>query len=47
MARPHHLPKMESLSRKLDEIKKSMGDGDADVPWDASGRPVLGGSSKK
>lgn len=47
MARPHHLPKMESLSKKLDEIKRSMGeDGDA-APWDTvSGRPILGGSKK-
>jgi len=48
MARPHHLPKMESLSRKLEEIKSSMGDFDgSSAPWDATGRPVLGGGSKK
>lgn len=47
MARPHHLPKMESLSRKLDEIKRSMGDDGEAAPWDAvSGRPILGGSKK-
>jgi hypothetical protein len=48
MARPHHLPKMESLSRKLEEIKSSMGEFDgSSAPWDATGRPVLGGVSKK
>jgi len=48
LARPHHLPKMESLSRKLEDIKKSMGDDGESAPWDtASGRPILGTSAKK
>ena len=46
MARPHHLPKMESLSRKLEEIKSSAGDGES-APWDATGRPVLGSQLAK
>lgn len=26
LARPHHIPKLDSLSKRLDEIRKTMGD---------------------
>ena len=44
IARPHHLPKMESLSSKLDEIRRNMElqqGADSEAPWDASGKPLM------
>ena len=41
VARPHHLPKLESLSIKMEEIRRNMlTEGvDSDAPWDTSGKP--------
>ena len=50
-ARPHHLPKMASLSggmsKRMDEIRKGLTDEDGAAPWDASGRPVEKKKKKK
>lgn len=44
VARPHHLPKMESLSTKLEEMRRNMSvnqeEGD-EAPWDTSGKPKM------
>lgn len=43
VARPHHVPKMDSsLSSKLKEIQDKMmlEQGDGDLAWDATGKPV-------
>eukprot|EP01033_Poteriospumella_lacustris_P009170 gene9170-6598_t len=42
-ALPHHLPKLDSLSHKLDDIRKTMGDNGLKAPWDLKGRPLGGG----
>ena len=52
MARPHHLPKLDSatalpMARKLEELRSSLSSGDADAPWDASGKPLQLLGSKK
>merc|ERR1711991_661019 len=41
VARPHHVPKLESLSTKMEELRRSMlSEGlDSDAPWDATGKP--------
>merc|ERR1711871_121887 len=44
VARPHHLPKMESLKSKMDELKRTIASSefseDNDAPWDSRGAPV-------
>ena len=48
VARPHHLPKMESLSSKLDDIRRNMVmSGESEMPWDATGRPTGKKKGKK
>ena len=49
VARPHHLPKSDSLSSKLDEIRRNMAlqGGEEEAPWDASGKPIKKKKSKK
>jgi len=57
MARPHHLPKMaipDSLSKKMEDIKRSMGGEEGQAAWDtttgrplAQGRQQLSGSEDK
>jgi len=42
VALPHHVPKMESLGSKLDDIRKNMGEQGLKAPWDGKGKPVLG-----
>lgn len=39
-ALPHHLPKLDALSHKLDDIRKNNGDGGLKAPWDSKGRPL-------
>jgi hypothetical protein len=41
-ALPHHLPKLDALSSKLDDIRKTMGDNGMKAPWDLKGRPLGG-----
>lgn len=40
--RAHHLPKLDSLSKRMDEIRSSMVNGTTDnaAPWDSLGRPL-------
>lgn len=49
MARPHHLPKMESLSKRMEEIRSTMnlGGGEDSAPWDSMGRPLATLGMKK
>lgn len=47
VARPHHIPKLDSLSNKLGDIKKTLGNEGLIAPWDPSGKPLLGGLGKK
>lgn len=51
-ALPHHIPKLDSLANKMDDIRKNMGDEGLKAPWDSKGRPLggistLGKDSKK
>lgn len=48
-ALPHHVPKVESLEKKMEEIRKNMGKDGMVAPWDARGKPLgsLGGGDKK
>jgi len=50
-ARPHHLPRMGSanvdLSKKMDDIRRGLADGDGDAPWDESGKPLPKKKKKK
>eukprot|EP01038_Epipyxis_sp_PR26KG_P013016 gene13016-17448_t len=39
-ALPHHIPKSDMLSKKLEDIRKNMGEGGMRAPWDAKGRPL-------
>ena len=39
-SRPHHIPKNDSLSRRLDEIRKNLGNDGLSAPWDAIGKPL-------
>jgi hypothetical protein len=43
-ARPHHLPKMgsmnDNLSKKMDDIRRGLADGDGEAPWDETGKPL-------
>lgn len=46
--RPHHLPKMASLSNKVEELRKTLQkQGDMEAPWDTLGRPRGALSFKK
>jgi hypothetical protein len=41
ISRPHHIPKMESLSKKMDELRKALGNEEGmSAPWDANGKPL-------
>mmetsp|Transcript_12180 Transcript_12180/g.18401 ORF Transcript_12180/g.18401 Transcript_12180/m.18401 type:complete len:666 (-) Transcript_12180:254-2251(-) len=40
VARPHHLPKMDSLSKKLDQIRAEMGEEGARPNWNSFGKPL-------
>jgi hypothetical protein len=40
-ARPHHLPRNENLNKRLEELKRQLGDTtDSAAPWDAQGKPL-------
>jgi hypothetical protein len=40
-ALPHHIPKFDALSNKLEDIRKTMGDNGMKAPWDLKGRPLV------
>lgn len=42
VARPHHVPKIESLSTKMEEIRRSMLSEELnEAPWDSTGKPKV------
>ena len=49
VARPHHLPKLDSLANKMEEIRRNMSlqQNDEEAPWDTNGRPVKKKKQKK
>eukprot|EP00604_Paraphysomonas_vestita_P000059 CAMPEP_0174826174 /NCGR_PEP_ID=MMETSP1107-20130205/43614_1 /TAXON_ID=36770 /ORGANISM="Paraphysomonas vestita, Strain GFlagA" /LENGTH=315 /DNA_ID=CAMNT_0016058761 /DNA_START=1044 /DNA_END=1991 /DNA_ORIENTATION=+ len=40
VARPHHVPKLESLSKKLDQIRAEMGEEGSIPNWNSFGKPL-------
>eukprot|EP01035_Chromulina_nebulosa_P021874 gene21874-28316_t len=47
VSRPHHIPKNDALSKRLDELRKNLGDQGIVAPWDTKGRPLASLTNKK